>query len=85
MEHRKQTIFLKEQTSSWKKRLAGVTQGSVLGSILFQIYINDLPDGIKTICEIFADDTSLLSKAEDKNCSTVELNNDLKILSNRAI
>ena len=85
MEHRKQTVVLKEQTSSWKNRLAGVTQGSVLGSILFHIYINDLPDGIKTICEIFADDTSPLSKAEDKNCSTVELNNDLTILSNMAI
>ena len=72
------------QTSSWKNILAGVPQGSVLGPILFLIYINDLPDGIKSICKIFADDTSLFSKVKDKNCSTVELNNDLKIISNWA-
>ena len=67
--------------SPWKNILAGVLQGSVLGPILLLIYINDLPDGIKSICKIFADDTSLFSKIKDKNCSTVELNNDLKIIS----
>ena len=36
------------------------------------------------MCKIFADDTSLFSKVKDKNCSTVELNNDLKIISNWA-
>ena len=56
-----------------------------MGHILFLIYINDLPDGIKSICKIFADDTSLFSKVKDKNCSTVELNNDLKTISNWAI
>ena len=55
-----------------------------MGPILFLIYINDLPDGIKSICKIFADDTSLFSKVKDKNCSTVELNNDLRIISNWA-
>ena len=52
--------------------------------ILFLIYINDLPDRIKSTCKTFADDTSLSSKVKDKNCSTVELNNDLKIISNWA-
>ena len=61
--------------------LARVPEGSVLGPILLLIYINNLPDGIKSICKIFADDTSLFSKVKDKNCSTVELNNDLKIIS----
>ena len=61
--------------------LAGVPEGSVLGPILLLIYINNLPDGIKSICKIFADDTSLFSKVKDKNCSTVELNNDLKIIT----
>ena len=70
--------------SSWKNILAGVPQGSVLGPILFLIYINDLPDGIKSFCKIFVDDTSLFSKDKDKNCSTVELNNALRIISNWA-
>ena len=38
---------------------------SVLGPLLFLIYINDLPSGIESICKIFADDTSLFSKVED--------------------
>ena len=62
--------------------LSGVSQGPILGPILFIIYIDDLTDGIKLICNIFADDTSLISKNNDKNCSNVELNNDLKIMSN---
>ena len=84
LEHRKQRVVLNGQTSSWKNILAGVPQGSVLGPILFLIYINDLPDGIKSICKILADDTSLFSKVKGKNCSTVEFNSDLKIISNWA-
>ena len=45
-----------------KKILSGVPQGYVLSPILFLIYINDLPVEIKSICKIFADDTSLFSK-----------------------
>ena len=85
LEDRKQRVVLNGQTSSWKNFLSGVFQGSVLGPILFLIYINDLPDGIKSTCKIFADGISLFSKVNDKNCSTVELSNDLKIISNWAI
>ena len=56
-----------------------------MGHILFQIYVNDLTNEIKSICKIFANDTSLFSKVKDKNCSTLELNNDRKIISNQAI
>ena len=84
LEDCKQRVVLNGQTSSWKNILAGVPQGSVLGPILFLIYINDLPDGIKSICKILADDTSLFSKVKGKNCSTVEFNSDLKIISNWA-
>ena len=82
LEDCKQRVLLNGQTSSWKNILAGFPQGSVSGPILFLTYINDLPDGIKSICKIFADDTALFSKVKDKNCSTVELSNDLKIISN---
>ena len=42
------------------------------------IFINDLPDGITSLCKIFADDTSLLSKVYDTDISAKELNFDLE-------
>ena len=59
-------------------------QVSVLGPLLFIIYINDLPDNIQSTCKIFADDTSLFSHVFDKYKSQSELNIDLQIISNWA-
>ena len=50
-----------------------VPQGSVKGPLLFIIYINDLPDGINSLCKIFADDTLLFSKFYDIKKSLSEL------------
>ena len=57
--NQEQKVALNDQTSEWRKVMSGIPQGSVLGQILFLIYINDLPDGIDSLCKIFADDTSL--------------------------
>ena len=78
LHNREQRVVLNGQTSEWRKIKAGVPQGSVLGPLLFLIYINDLPDGITSICKIFADDTSLFSKVLDVNKSVNELNSDLE-------
>ena len=78
LENREQRVVLNGQTSVWRKIKSGVPQGSVLGPRLFLIYVNDLPDGITSVCKIFADDTSLFTKVLDINESTNKLNTDLK-------
>ena len=70
--------MLNGETFEWKRIYSGVPQGSVLGHLLFLIYINDLCDGVTSIYKIFADDTSLISKGLDVNKSVIELNADLK-------
>ena len=78
LENSQQRVVLNGQTSDWKKINSGVPQGSVLGPLLLLIDINDLPDGITSICKIFADDTSLFSKVLDINESANKLNTDLE-------
>ena len=48
------------------------------------IFINDLLDGITSICKILADDNSIFSKVHDIDISTKELNSDLEKISNWA-
>ena len=67
LRNREQRVVLNGQTSEWKRIYSGVLQGSVLGPLLFLIYINDLPNVTTSMCKIFADDTSLFSNVLDVN------------------
>ena len=53
LKSRKQRVVLNGQHSSWRDVNAGVPQGSILGPLLFLVYINDLPNGLKSNPKLF--------------------------------
>jgi hypothetical protein len=59
---RKQRVVMGENESEWIEVISGIPQGSVLGPLLFIIYINDLPDVVASICKLYADDNKLIKK-----------------------
>ena len=80
LSNRLQRVVINGQSSSWKEILAGVPQGSLLGPLLFLIYINDLPLNLDSVVKIFADDTSLFSKVLNPTSGTI-LNRDMGRIS----
>ena len=62
---RRQRVVVDGEVSSWKSVLSGVPQGSVLGPILFLVYINDLEEGVTGKILKFADDTKLIRKVKE--------------------
>ena len=61
IDNRTGRVILNDQYSSRAKVEAGVPQGSILGPLLFLIYINDLSDNLASNPKLFADDTLLFS------------------------
>ena len=74
-------VLINGQSSEWASIKARVPQGSILGPLLFLIYINDLSDGIISNVKLFADDTSIFSTIHDSNTSASNLNSDLQKIS----
>jgi hypothetical protein len=79
---RYQRVIVRGSQSNWSPVKSGVPQGTILGPILFLIYINDLPSEIQSSTKLFADDTKIYRKLVDKVADTSILQSDLDRMRN---
>ena len=77
LEGRTQYVEVNGEKSKWTNVTSGIPQGSVLGPLLFVIYINDLPEQVNSTVYLFADDTKISNIIKDdasKECLQQDLN-----------
>jgi hypothetical protein len=81
LSNRTQRVVIKDALSNISRLKAGVPQGSVLGPLLFLVFINDIADGMTGLGRLFADDTSIGHIANDNNSLQDMVNLDLAYLN----
>ncbi|MCW4285900.1 MAG: reverse transcriptase domain-containing protein [Candidatus Thiodiazotropha taylori] len=84
LSNRRQRVILPGTQSAWNYIHAGVPQGSILGPLLFLLYINDIVKDIQSNIRLFADDTSLFIIVEKPETAAQILNSDLGKITNWA-
>ena len=78
---RSQRVVINGQMSDWSETNAGVPQGSILGPLLFLVFINDIVIDLETDPFLFADDTSLFHSFKNREIAFQTFNRDLDRLS----
>ena len=76
LQGRQQQVTVRGCSSPWAPVTSGVPQGTVLGPILFILYVNDLPDVCESSIKIFADDTKIY-RSVSASTGYIELQRDL--------
>ena len=80
LKNRKQCVNVNGYKSKWCNVTSGIPQGSVLGALLFVIFINDLPENIKSNIFLFADDTKFFKEVTNDEDAQV-IQEDLNTLN----
>ena len=74
--NRKQRVLIHGSYSDWSPVTSGVPQGSILGPVMFLIYVNDIPDIITSTAKLFADDSKIyrqINNVEDSIALQIDL------------
>ena len=74
--NRWQRVGVKGFWSRWRRVLSGIPQGSVLGPVLFLVFIDDLEEGLRSEVLKFADDTKIFGRVESEGAGE-DLQRDL--------
>lgn len=70
---REMRTIVRDVRSEWRTVESGVPQGSVLAPILFLIYINDMPEGVNSYINLFADDAKLCRRIKsEEDCNILQ-------------
>ena len=83
LSNRKQKVRVNGSESQWAPVLSGIPQGSILGPILFSLFVNDLPGEVKGLISLFADDSKMYIPLSSDD-SAIQLQEDLWMLENWA-
>ena len=81
LSNRQQRVVVNGQFSDWKPVTSGIPQGSVLGPVLFLVFINDLPDVLNCLKKLFADDGKIylpIRDIQDEICLQGNVDNSVE-------